>query len=234
MESAAVSAAVVDEIAQRVDWDAALPPQAHTRRWRAGQIVKRALDIVCAAVGLALLSPFLLLLALAIRIDSSGAAIYPYGQAGYRGRRFTGYKFRTMVADADRAEDDIRHLNEMSGPVFKVRNDPRVTRLGRFLRKYSIDELPQLWLVLIGDMTLVGPRPLRYHEFVKCEPWHLQRFAVPAGITGLWQVSGRSAITSFDEWVELDLQYIRTWNLWLDFRILLRTIPVVLSGRNAY
>jgi lipopolysaccharide/colanic/teichoic acid biosynthesis glycosyltransferase len=153
---------------------------------------------------------------------------------GRHAQPFIGYKFRTMVTDADALKDQLRARNEMSGPVFKLRNDPRVTGFGRWLRRYSIDELPQLWSVLKGDMSLVGPRPPSAEEFLQFEPWQWHKLAVTPGITCLWQVGGRSEINDFAEWAALDLEYIRRWSLWLDAQILLRTVPAVLSARGAY
>jgi lipopolysaccharide/colanic/teichoic acid biosynthesis glycosyltransferase len=225
---------LVDRLAAEVDWDSVLPLRAHDWTWHFAQSTKRLIDIVVAAIGLLVLAPFFLLVALVIRADSPGPIFYPWVVVGFRGRRFTGYKLRTMVSDADLLKDEFRDLNEMSGPVFKIRNDPRVTRVGRLLRKYSIDELPQLWSVLLGDMSVVGPRPLGRGEFAECRPDQRRKLAVRPGITCIWQVSGRSSITSFESWVNLDLEYIRTWGLVLDAKILLRTIPVVVRGRNAY
>jgi lipopolysaccharide/colanic/teichoic acid biosynthesis glycosyltransferase len=182
---------------------------------------------------LVILSPLLAAVAIAVRLDSRGPVLYPWRVVGYRGRRFTGYKFRTMVPDADRLKAQLGHLNEMSGPVFKIRHDPRVTRTGRFLRKYSLDELPQLWSVLLGDMSLVGPRPLGPWEFVRCVPEQRRKLAVRPGITCYWQIYGRSDITDFDEWVRLDLKYIAEWDLGLDLRILVKTFPVVMKGSGA-
>jgi len=203
-------------------------------RWRAGQVIKRAVDLVAALAGLLMLSPLLLLIALLVVVDSRGPAFYPWRVLGYRGRRFTGYKFRTMVIGADDLKNDLLHLNEMTGPVFKMKNDPRVTRVGRLLRKYSLDELPQLLSVLLGDMSLVGPRPSAPHEFVRFRLDQCLKLAVRPGITCLWQVSGRSAIRDFDDWIALDMQYIARWSLWLDLEILARTVPTVLRGRGAY
>jgi lipopolysaccharide/colanic/teichoic acid biosynthesis glycosyltransferase len=225
---------LVDRLAREVDWVSALPPHAHSPGWHLAQFVKRVFDIVVSGIGLIILAPFFVIIAILIRLDSPGGALYTWTAVGYRGRRFKEYKFRTMVMDAEQVIEDVKHLNEMDGPVFKIRNDPRVTRLGRFLRRYSIDELPQIWNVFLGDMSLVGPRPLIWHEFANAEPHQRLKLAVTPGITCLWQVSGRSAITSFQEWVDLDLEYIRDWSLRVDLLILLRTIPVVLRGRNAY
>ena len=224
----------IEQLAAQVQWDDVLPESARGPFWRAQQAVKRMLDVVLAALGLLVLAPVLGLIALAIWIDSPGPIFYPWRVVGYRGRRFTGYKFRTMVPEADRLKSELMHLNEMSGPVFKIREDPRVTRVGRLLRKYSLDELPQLWSVLKGDMSLVGPRPLGPEEFARALPRQRQKLAVIPGITCLWQVNGRSKINDFDHWVRLDLQYIADWSLWLDFRILLQTIPVVWRGTGAY
>lgn len=216
------------------DWAAALPPRAAGWRWRAGRRAKRALDIVLAAVALIVLAPLFALIALAVRLGSRGPVLYEWRVLGERGRPFVGYKFRTMVTDADARKQAILAHNEMSGPVFKMRADPRVTRIGRLLRKYSLDELPQLWSVLVGDMSLVGPRPVYPQEFASFTPTQRTKLAVTPGITCLWQVSGRSEITDFDRWIALDLEYIRRWSLWLDVGILARTVPAVLSGRGAY
>jgi lipopolysaccharide/colanic/teichoic acid biosynthesis glycosyltransferase len=224
----------IERLAAEVPWDEALPPRAASRAWRAQQAIKRGLDVLLAAVGLVVLAPILCLIALIVWLDSDGPVLYPWRVVGYRGRRFTGYKFRTMVPEADRLKADLMHLNEMSGPVFKIREDPRVTRVGRILRKYSLDELPQLWSVLRGDMSLVGPRPLGPDEFVSALPQQRRKLAVVPGITCLWQVNGRSEIDDFEHWVALDLQYISTWSLGLDFRILAQTIPVVFRGTGAY
>lgn len=221
-------------LAQEVDWEAVLPPRAATRSWRLRQRIKRGLDVVGATLLLVGLAPLLGLIAMAVAVDSPGGVLYRWHVVGYRGRRFTGYKFRTMVPDADGLKASLMHLNEMNGPVFKIRRDPRVTGLGRMLRRYSLDELPQLWSVLRGDMSLVGPRPLGIDEFINAPPSHRRKLAVRPGVTCLWQVSGRSEISNFDEWVRLDLDYIRRWSLWLDFKILLRTIPAVLRGTGAY
>jgi lipopolysaccharide/colanic/teichoic acid biosynthesis glycosyltransferase len=153
---------------------------------------------------------------------------------GVRGRRFTGYKLRTMVPEADQLKDQLAHLNEMQGPVFKMKDDPRVTKFGKFLRKYSLDELPQLWSVLVGDMTLVGPRPLAPDEFTSATPFERRKLSVKPGITCTWQVSGRNHIGAFAEWVRLDLEYIRNWSFSGDLGILLKTIPVVIRGTGAY
>jgi lipopolysaccharide/colanic/teichoic acid biosynthesis glycosyltransferase len=221
-------------IAAQTPWVSALPARAAGWEWRAQQRVKRVADIVLAAAGLIVLAPLFAVLAMCVALDSPGPLLYRWRVMGYRGRPFTGYKFRTMVAEADLLKEGLRHLNEMHGPVFKIRNDPRVTRLGRFMRTYSLDELPQLWSVLVGDMSLVGPRPPSAGEFLSFTPEQRLKLAVRPGITCLWQVSGRANIKSFDEWARLDLKYIAEWSLWLDVKLLVRTVPAVLGGGGAY
>jgi lipopolysaccharide/colanic/teichoic acid biosynthesis glycosyltransferase len=216
------------------DWDAVLPPRSRGWRWRAAQRVKRAADIVLSATLLILLSPLLVLAAVVVRLSGPGPVLFPWKVLGERGRPFVGYKLRTMVHDAESLKERLLARNEMRGPVFKMRDDPRVTRPGRWLRKFSIDELPQLWSVLKGDMSLVGPRPCSADEFAAFEPWQRGKLAVVPGITCLWQVEGRSAIADFEEWARLDLRYIQEWSLWLDLKILIRTVPAVLRGDGAY
>jgi exopolysaccharide biosynthesis polyprenyl glycosylphosphotransferase len=200
----------------------------------AALLAKHAVDVLTALVLLAALSPFLLLVALLIRLGSRGPAIFRQDRAGMNGRVFTLYKFRTMREDADRERAGLESRNEMNGPVFKMKDDPRVTGLGRVLRKMSVDELPQLWNVVKGDMSLVGPRPLPVYEVEKFEPWQRRRLTMRPGITGLWQVQGRNRVTSFADWMQMDLEYVDRWSLGLDLKILLRTIPAVLAGRGAY
>ena len=212
----------------------ALPARYHSV-WGACQLVlKRLIDVIGATVGLVVLAPVFGVIALLVVVDSGLPIFFRWNVVGRRGRYFTGHKFRTMVQDAEAMQVQLANHNEMTGPVFKMRRDPRATRVGRVLRRYSLDELPQLWSVLKGDMSLVGPRPLRWHEFEALSPTQRARFAVTPGITCLWQISGRSEIQSFDEWVRLDLDYIRRWSLWWDFRILLDTFVVVVRGRGAY
>ena len=160
--------------------------------------------------------------------------LYRWPVVGRHGTPFVGYKFRTMVVGADRVKHQLLAYNEASGPMFKMKNDPRVTSVGRILRKFSLDELPQLWSVLKGDMSLVGPRPPLQSEYARFTEWQRQKLAVTPGITGLWQISGRSSISDFDEWVRLDLDYIDRWSLRLDLEILFLTIPAVLRGRGAW
>jgi exopolysaccharide biosynthesis polyprenyl glycosylphosphotransferase len=192
---------------------------------------KRLFDIVTASLLLIVLAPLLVLIALAIKIAEPGLPLlYPWRVVGKNGVEFTGYKFRTMIANADEIKAQLTQHNEMSGPVFKIKNDPRVTPLGRFLRKYSLDEMPQLCSVIKGDMSLVGPRPAGRDELVRYEFWHKRRLSIRPGITCLWQVRGRNKISDFDEWVRMDLEYIDNWSLWLDIKILWRTIFAVLRG----
>lgn len=198
------------------------------------RFVKRLIDIAGAALGVLVLLPLFLAIALAILLDSGRPVFYPWRVVGRRGRYFVGYKFRTMVPNADALKQQLLARNEMTGPMFKMKNDPRVTPIGRLLRRFSLDELPQLWSVLKGDMSLVGPRPPLQSEWERFEPWQRRKLAVTPGITCLWQVSGRSNITDFNEWVRLDLEYLERWNLWLDLVILARTVGAVFRARGAH
>jgi exopolysaccharide biosynthesis polyprenyl glycosylphosphotransferase len=193
---------------------------------------KRALDVALSSLILLLSLPITLLVAIGIRLSSSGNVLFRQTRCGLNGRRFTLYKFRTMVEGAEERLAELQHLNEMDGPVFKSRRDPRVTRIGRLLRKFSLDELPQLLNVLRGDMSLVGPRPPIPEEVARYERWQRRRLSMKPGLTCLWQVNGRNEL-DFRSWMELDLQYIDSWSLSLDLKILLKTIPVVLTGRGA-
>ena len=195
--------------------------------------VKRIIDILGATLLFILTLPLLAVIAILIRIDSPGPIFFMQQRMGYNKRRFTMIKFRTMVVDAEEQLQAIEHLNEKSGPIFKIKKDPRITRLGRILRKFSLDELPQLVNVILGDMSLVGPRPLSVRDGLRLEEsWQKRRFSVRPGLTCLWQISGRSDL-SFDEWVELDLKYIDSWSLQLDWWILAKTIPAVLTARGS-
>ena len=196
-------------------------------------MAKRAIDILGAGTALMLLSPLMLVVAVAVKVTSPGPVLF--GQLRYgRGRRiFRMHKFRTMVEDAEARQSEVESLNEKEGPIFKIHRDPRTTWLGSILRHTSIDELPQLWNVLRGDMSLVGPRPMSLRDVRRFDAaWLMRRFSVYPGITGLWQVSGRSDLP-FDQWIRLDLLYIDEWSLTLDLRIMARTLPAVLSGRGA-
>ncbi len=211
--------------------DRLVPVRLRGNRSRGYVLAKRAIDVVGATVLLVLLAPVLLVIWLVLFVTTRGKPIFKQTRVGEGGKLFTLYKFRTMVPDAERLQHRVR--NELDGPVFKNRRDPRVTRFGRFLRKFSLDELPQLWNVLKGDMSLVGPRPPVPKEVLQYEPWQLERLSVKPGLTGLWQVSGRADLP-FERWVELDLEYVARQSLWLDLKILLKTPWAVLSGKGAY
>jgi exopolysaccharide biosynthesis polyprenyl glycosylphosphotransferase len=195
--------------------------------------LKRALDVAISLMILALSLPMLVIAALAIKFSSPGSVLFKQERIGLNGRLFTLYKFRTMIADAHARREEVEHLNEMTGPAFKARFDPRVTPVGRWLRRFSLDEIPQLWNVLKGDMSLVGPRPPIPEEVTRYHRWHRRRLSMKPGLTCLWQISGRNEIQDFDHWMQLDLQYIDNWSPSLDLKILLRTIPAVLSGKGA-
>ena len=199
--------------------------------WNVG--MKRLLDFTVALIALSATLPLLLLIAAVIKLSSKGPVFFVQDRLGLGKRSFKIYKFRTMIEDAEQRLRELEHLNQSSGPTFKLRCDPRITRAGAFLRKTSLDELPQLINVLLGDMSLVGPRPLPLRDYEGfSEDWHRRRFSVKPGITCLWQVMGRSSI-GFDRWMELDMSYIDNWSIWLDFRILFQTIPAVLRGSGA-
>ena len=195
--------------------------------------VKRIFDIVVSTLLLIVLSPLLLVCWLAIRLTSRGPAIYRSVRPGIGGRPFDCLKFRTMHDDAEQRQEELEAHNEAGGAIFKIRQDPRVTPVGRLLRRWSIDELPQLFCVLRGQMSLVGPRPLPQRDFERLEDWHKKRYLVLPGITGLWQVSGRSEL-DFDDLVRLDFLYLERWSVFLDLSILLKTLPAVLARRGAF
>jgi exopolysaccharide biosynthesis polyprenyl glycosylphosphotransferase len=195
--------------------------------------VKRGLDVVVSSTLLLALAPVLAATAIAVKATSPGPVLFSQERIGLNKRRFRMWKFRTMVADAERRQKEVERLNEADGPVFKCRHDPRITRVGALLRRTSIDELPQLLNVLRGDLSLVGPRPLPVRDYEGFDrDWHRRRFSVRPGITCLWQIGGRSDVP-FERWMELDMQYIDKWSLWLDLKILVKTIPVVLRGTGA-
>ena len=197
-----------------------------------GLLVKRGMDIVGSLAALIVLSPLIALVAAAIRLDSPGPVIYRSRRMGRKGRAIWCHKFRTMVADADDHKEDLRDRNERKGPTFKIENDPRITRVGRFLRKSSLDEIPQFWDVLRGDMSLVGPRPHPLDDYEQYSLAHLRRLDVMPGITGLWQVRARRE-PMFEKAVALDIEYIEGWSIWLDIKIMLETIPAVLKGTGS-
>ncbi|HEY0516811.1 MAG TPA: sugar transferase [Solirubrobacteraceae bacterium] len=240
-QAAGVRARVVPDLFQlslsRVDFDdmGGIPLMSlkATTLPRAGRLIKRALDFAFALIALVAASPLLLLLSVLIRLDSPGPALFKQRRVGQAGRPFDIYKFRTMRVGAEAEEALLKEHNESTGPLFKMRADPRITGIGGFLRRSSLDELPQFINVLRGEMSVVGPRPGRPAEVAEYQPWHRQRLEVPPGITGLWQVSGRSEL-DFDDLVHLDFLYLEHWSLALDLTILLKTIPAVISRRGAY
>jgi exopolysaccharide biosynthesis polyprenyl glycosylphosphotransferase len=193
---------------------------------------KRAADLMVSALALIVLAPLLLILAILVRLSSPGPILYRQTRCGLNGRRFTLYKFRSMVANAEELRPDLEALNELEGPAFKMKHDPRCTPAGRWLRKFSLDELPQLWNVLIGDMSFVGPRPPLPPEVERYAPWQRRRLRMRPGLTCLWTLEGRNRL-SFDRLVQFDLAYIDNWSLWLDLKIFLKSIPHVASGRGA-
>jgi exopolysaccharide biosynthesis polyprenyl glycosylphosphotransferase len=203
----------------------------HGRGWPA--VAKRVFDCIFSGLLLILLAPLLLVVAILIKWTSKGPIFFGQTRVGLNKRQFRMYKFRTMSADAEQLQDQLLNLNEMSGPVFKIKNDPRITTLGRVLRQTSIDELPQLFNVFKGDMSLVGPRAMSLRDYqLFDQDWQRRRFSVKPGITCLWQVNGRNSVP-FETWMELDMQYIDKWSLWLDFKILAQTIPAVVKGSGA-
>ena len=220
---------IPDLESERVSDSARVPKSEVMQRWEY-RYGKRAVDIVGSAFGLVCFSPIFLLVGLLIKTTSPGPVFYPWHVVGLCGRNFKGHKFRSMVRDADQLKHQLIPLNEMKGPVFKMKDDPRITPIGRVLRKYSIDELPQLWSVLKGDMSLVGPHPAGRDEWVEYQPWQRNKLSVIPGMTCLWQVEGRNQISDFAEWARMDLRYIESWSLWLDCKILAKTLLVVIKG----
>lgn len=206
---------------------------AEVPRSRAQCLAKRAIDMCGSFATLVLLLPLFLPAMVAVRLSGPGPVFFAQDRCGLHGRLFRFYKFRTMVVDAEARKAELAHLNEVSGPAFKIKRDPRITRVGAVLRKLSLDELPQLWNVLKGDMSLVGPRPPTRDEVERYTTRQAQRLAVMPGVTGLWQVNGRTTIADFDQWIELDLRYARQWSVWLDLVILAKTPLEVLRMRGA-
>lgn len=196
-------------------------------------LMKRAFDVAASLSGVILLLPVLIITAILIKVESKGPVLFTQERNGYKGRIFKMYKFRSMVPNAEQLLKSLESRNEASGHMFKIKNDPRVTRIGKIIRKTSIDELPQLFNVLKGDMSIVGPRPPIVKEVVKYDAWHTLRLSVKPGLTGLWQISGRSNV-GFEEMARLDLKYIRERNFWNDIRIILKTIPVLLGDSKAF
>jgi exopolysaccharide biosynthesis polyprenyl glycosylphosphotransferase len=228
---------ILELIASRVDVDelAGIPllTVSEIRLKGVNAFLKRTMDILLAALGLIILSPLLLAAALLVKLTSRGPVFYTQARVGLDGKTFSIFKFRSMIVGADNLISQIEDRSEVEGHLFKIKDDPRITPLGKFMRRFSIDELPQLLNVFFGQMSLVGPRPPLPREVVKYNSWQKKRLRVRPGITGPWQVSGRSHLP-FDDMVRLDIYYIENWSLWLDLKILLRTIPVVLSCSGAY
>jgi exopolysaccharide biosynthesis polyprenyl glycosylphosphotransferase len=200
----------------------------HEKEWQI--FFKRIVDICLSGILLLLLAPLFILIAVVIKRTSRGPVFYEWNVVGFNKKPFKSWKFRTMVTDADKLKDELMEKNEMKGPVFKIKDDPRITPVGKIMRKFSLDELPQLYSVLKGDMSLVGPRPPLNSEVSMFKRWHGRKLRIKPGITCLWQVNGRNGIKDFDEWVKLDLEYLDNWSLWLDMKILLKTIPAVLRA----
>lgn len=194
--------------------------------------MKRTIDLVCSVLGIVLLSPILIIVAIAIRIESKGNVIFSQERVGYRGKIFKMYKFRSMIVNAEELKERLSEQNEMSGPMFKMKNDPRVTKVGKLIRKTSIDELPQLLNIIKGDMSLVGPRPSLPKEVEEFEPWMMERLEVKPGLTCFWQISGRNDI-GFLEWMKLDVKYVRERSILLDIKLIMRTIFVLFGDNHA-
>ncbi len=203
------------------------------RQTEAELFIKRIIDIIGSLAALIIFSPFMLIAVLGILISDGRPVFYTWNVVGINKKPFKSWKFRTMVKDADKIKKTLMEKNEMDGPVFKIKNDPRILPFGRWLRKFSIDETPQFLSVLKGDMSLVGPRPAGPHELERYDSWQRRKLSIKPGITCLWQASGRNGINKFDDWVKLDLEYIDNWSLLLDLKILLKTIPNVLLGKGA-
>ena len=196
------------------------------------EIFKRGIDIIGAGSGLLLLSPVIAIVACAVKFTSKGTVFFSQKRVGKNGELFDMYKFRSMVVNAEELKEKLAHQNEMSGPMFKMKDDPRVTKVGKFIRKTSLDELPQLWNVLKGDMSLVGPRPSLPKEVAQFEKWMYKRLSVKPGLTCFWQVSGRNNI-DFEDWMKLDIKYVDERNIWIDIKLIFKTVLVLFGDKNA-
>ena len=196
------------------------------------EVIKRIIDIVASFTGLILLSPLILIVSMLIKLESKGEVIFKQKRVGLNGKEFYMYKFRSMVINAEELKEQLESQNEMSGPMFKIKDDPRITKVGKFIRKTSIDELPQLINVIKGDMSLVGPRPSLPKEVEKFEQWMMERLEVKPGLTCIWQISGRNNI-DFEDWMKLDIKYVRERSLALDFKLIFKTIFVLFGDKNA-
>ena len=197
------------------------------------EICKRTIDIIGAGLGLILLSPIIAVVAWAVKVTSKGPVFFSQKRVGKNGELFEMYKFRSMVVNAEELKENLEEQNEMSGPMFKIKDDPRVTKVGKFIRKTSIDELPQLWNVLKGDMSLVGPRPSLPKEVEQFDNWMFKRLSVRPGLTCYWQVSGRNNI-DFEDWMKLDIKYVEQRNLWIDIKLIFKTVFVLFGDKNAH
>ena len=196
------------------------------------EVIKRIIDIVASFTGLILLSPLILIVSMLIKLESKGEVIFKQKRVGLNGKEFYMYKFRSMVINAEELKEQLESQNEMSGPMFKIKDDPRITKVGKFIRKTSIDELPQLINVIKGDMSLVGPRPSLPKEVEKFEQWMMERLEVKPGLTCIWQISGRNNI-DFEDWMKLDIKYVRERSFKLDMKLILKTVLVLLGDKNA-
>lgn len=197
------------------------------------EVIKRLIDIVCSFLGVLVLSPLFIIIAIIIKMTSKGPVFFSQKRVGKNGKEFDMYKFRSMVVNAEELKDKLAAKNEMSGPMFKMKDDPRVTKVGKFIRKTSIDELPQLWNVLKGDMSLVGPRPSLPKEVAQFESWMYKRLEVKPGLTCYWQVSGRNNI-DFEDWMKLDIKYVDERSTWIDIKLIFKTAFILLGDKNAY
>ena len=197
------------------------------------EVIKRLIDVVCSFLGVLVLSPLFIIIAIIIKTTSKGPVFFSQKRVGKNGKEFNMYKFRSMVVNAEELKEKLADQNEMSGPMFKMKDDPRVTKVGKFIRKTSIDELPQLWNVLKGDMSLVGPRPSLPKEVAQFEGWMYKRLEVKPGLTCYWQVSGRNNI-DFEDWMKLDIRYVDERDLWIDIMLIFKTVGVLFGDKNAH
>ena len=203
-----------------------------TRGFSFYEAIKRLIDIICSFVGILVLSPLFIIIAIIIKFTSKGPVFFSQKRVGRNGKEFDMYKFRSMVVNAEELKEKLAAQNEMSGPMFKMKDDPRVTKVGKFIRKTSIDELPQLWNILKGDMSLVGPRPSLPKEVAQFDEWMYKRLEVKPGLTCYWQVSGRNNI-DFEDWMKLDVKYVEERNLWIDIKLICKTVFVLFGDKNA-
>ena len=204
-----------------------------TRGFSFYEAIKRLIDITCSFVGILVLSPLFIIIAIIIKFTSKGPVFFSQKRVGRNGKEFDMYKFRSMVVNAEELKEKLAAQNEMSGPMFKMKDDPRVTKVGKFIRKTSIDELPQLWNILKGDMSLVGPRPSLPKEVAQFDEWMYKRLEVKPGLTCYWQVSGRNNI-DFEDWMKLDVKYVKERNLWIDIKLIFKTVFVLFGDKNAH